>query len=71
MIQSKEKNIINRQIIDLYYTGTTNPIQLRREVEWLCKENLIPQIELLLDKWNIPGRTIRIDKLQVEINDLL
>jgi hypothetical protein len=67
-MESKQKNIIRKQVIDLHYNGRKDGFGLQTEISEWCHRSLLPKIEEVLDKIDTGEIHARIDKLDLDIN---
>jgi hypothetical protein len=62
------KNIIQKAILDLHYTGSADGFAVQREIGEWCSVELGKGLEEILDKAD-PGTTVRkIDRIELEID---
>jgi len=57
-------------LVDIEFNGTMDALSIQKQVDNLCKTQLIPALEALLGRYNTPGDLIRIDRMVVELTGL-
>lgn len=62
------KNIIQRTIIDLNYSGNTSGFAIQKEISDWCNLKLAPGLEEILDRADTGAGIKKIDKIELEIN---
>ncbi len=61
------KHIIGKQLLELTYNGNTDGIALQRTTESILRKELLPQLEVSLDRYSPGNETISIDRLVLEV----
>jgi hypothetical protein len=61
------KHIIGKQLLEIQYNGHTDGIALQRTTETMLRNELLPQLEELLDRYDAVDEIISIDRLQLEL----
>src|SRR5690242_1229461 len=62
------RNIIQKMVIDLKYTGQVDGFALQRDLGNWCNRDLVARLEYLLDKVDTGKRVRIIDRLDLEID---
>ncbi|CAL1517157.1 contractile injection system tape measure protein [Chitinophaga sp. MM2321] len=60
-----QRHLIQKQVIDIALMGDNNPAQVQREIKRVYYELLLPQLELLFDRYTYPEAVFRINKLEL------
>lgn len=62
------RNVIQKAILDLHYTGSTDGFAMQREIGDWCNEELGRGLEEILDKADTSATVKKIDRIELEIN---
>lgn len=61
---------IRRHTLDLHFSGSTHGVRLRSEAEAWQKKIWLPLLERALDEYDVEGKTVRIDRLEIDLAGL-
>ena len=64
-------NTIQKQTVEVSITGNVDGFAAQKQIERICKQQLAPQLEKLIDKYDLSDEIISIDSILVEIDDLM
>lgn len=65
-MQQSEEHIIGRQRISVRYRGQADGMALQKEINDLCQNELIAQLEPMFDRFSIADTVIRIDEITID-----
>ncbi|HMR39469.1 MAG TPA: contractile injection system tape measure protein [Ignavibacteria bacterium] len=59
------RHIIEKQFVELNLINSANAFEIRNELEYICKNELLPQIEKMFDKLIPENKILRLDNLEI------
>ena len=66
-MQVRAQNIIRKQLIDLVINTQVDGLKFQAQVDALCRDELTPKLESLLERYNAVDRVIELERLVASV----